>query len=104
MRQSSGYAIQKDLRDILGSKGHLLTEVQPVNSGFAIRLASPEALDTLTDSLPLISSHFQEAVVERASNYTSYRISSVPRSLATVGLEGLSYLNTTPSTLTSELS
>lgn len=77
-RQIPGYTILARLRQMPDIGQHLL-EVQTVKTGFALRPASPESLAMLENNMQALSNFFTGCTIEKAANYTSYRLSSIPR-------------------------
>ena len=84
-RPFPGYTILTQLRVSLGDAGHYLKEVQTVKSGFALCPISPTDLPALEACIPAITNFFgNDSRVEKASNWTSYRITNVPRSITVI--------------------
>lgn len=99
-RSFPGYAILTKLRASLGDAGHYLREVQTVKTGFALCPTAPTDLPALEACIPAITSFFgEDSHVEKASNWTSYRITAVPRSITVIG----DHAETTTSPITSEI-
>lgn len=90
-RLLSSYTILSKLRSSLGENSKFIKEVQITETGFALQPASiglPPNLDSLFTG---ITNFFGEGcLVEKANNWLSYRISSVPRNITT--LDGLGQL------------
>jgi hypothetical protein len=85
-RSFPGYAILTKLRASLGNASHYLREVQTVKTGFALCPTTPTDLPALEACIPAITSFFgEDSYVEKASNWTSYRITAVPRNITVIG-------------------
>lgn len=96
-RPFPGYAILTQLRASLGDAGCYLREVQAVKTGFALCPSSPSDLPALEACIPAITSFFgKDSHVEKASNWTSYRITNVPRSITVIS--DLAEVTTSPIT------
>lgn len=88
-RLLSSYIILSQLRSSLGEEGKQIKEVQAIRTGFALQ---PSSTETNTESLfPAITKFFgPDSYIEKANNWQSYRISSIPRSITT--FDGLGQL------------
>lgn len=75
-----GYTVLNKLR-ALGIGQHI-QDIQTTKTGFALKPSSPESQTTLEASMADLYSFFGEGCkIERASEWTSYRITAVPRNI-----------------------
>lgn len=94
-RLLSSYTILTKLRASLGEKGKHIKDIQATKTGFALQPSSTEAVPILEPHFPDITRLFGEnCYIEKATNWISYRISSVPRNMTT--LDGLGQLTQDP--------
>ncbi|POS81908.1 hypothetical protein EPUL_006380, partial [Erysiphe pulchra] len=82
LRAHSGYALQTILKSKLGSDGDLISNILPTKTGFAL-CPSKGKTDALKEKILSVNS-FGDARIEKASPWTSYRISNVPRSYGAI--------------------
>lgn len=84
LRQLSGYALQTHIKTKLGFEGHLLSNVLPTKTRFAL---CPSARNSETLVEKLASNNILNGkLLEKATPWTSYRISNVPRKYDTTNV------------------
>ncbi len=84
IRELSAYSIQSHLKTLLGNESTILTNVQPIKTGFALCPKDGQTAK-LKEKLATVSL-FGDAPVENAEPWFSYRIENVPRSYGAVKL------------------
>ena len=77
-RQVSSYSILSKLKTSLGEQAKHIKDIQATKTGFAIQPPSREALQALEASSQSIRTFFGNATIDKASNYNSYRVQSLP--------------------------
>lgn len=90
LRAHSGYALRTILKFKLGSDGDLISNILQIKTGFAL-CPSKGNTDALGKKITTVN-FFGDARIEKASPWTSDRISHVPRSLGTINEDLEHYL------------
>lgn len=84
-REAGAFAVFTSLKAGLGAKAHLLSEVQAVNSGFALCTRSIEALATLEECSAQMAGLIGNCHIERQAIWNTYRLDNVPRTVRIIG-------------------